>query len=183
MADFLLVCYTTVRSKSLLIKTIKLASIELNYVICQQKINLMKAYFFRIILFLGFLSFTFSAQAQMEHCCKDNKKVKIRKQKKRSRGALVGVKGHDDKKALKNKMKAMKSERKAKRAEFKAAAKEEKELEELEKFNENTSEDPFDSLGLDKPDDLKEEPTNNKSVEPTSNSDQEQPPVEDIKVE
>lgn len=130
----------------------------------------MKAYFLRIILFLGFISFTFSAQAQMEHCCKDNKKVKIKKQKKRNKGALVGVKGYDDKKALKNKMKAMKTERKAKRAEVKAAAKEEEALLKAESNDNLNSEDPFDSLGLEKPTDLKDEPTDKSEETPTNES-------------
>lgn len=121
----------------------------------------MKIYLLSIMLAFGFL-FTNSAQAQMEHCCKNNKKVKIKKQKKRTRGALVGVKGFDDKKALKAKAKQMKADAKARKLEKKAAVKDEKELKSLEQSDDKLKEsDPFDNLGLEKPDDLKEEPAEN----------------------
>lgn len=91
----------------------------------------MKVYLLKVILFLSFI-FSFSAQAQMEHCCKNNKKVKIKKQRKRSKGALVGVKGYDDKKALKSKMKELKNAAKARKKEKKLAARNEEEQEALE---------------------------------------------------
>ncbi len=53
-------------------------------------------------LFIAMLT-TQASYAQLPHCCK--KKVRIRKQSKRARGALVGVKGKDDNKSLRRKEK------------------------------------------------------------------------------
>ena len=63
-----------------------------------------------------------SSYAQMPQCCAKVKKVKIKKGKKRRKGTLRGVKGYDDKKALKNQIKASKSKAKAKRKELKELA-------------------------------------------------------------
>ena len=73
------------------------------------------------------LFFTNAGYSQLPQCCR-TKKVKIKKGKKKRKGTLRGVKGHDDKKALKNKVKQTKKEAKARKNEKKQAAKEEKEL-------------------------------------------------------
>lgn len=75
-----------------------------------------------LVVFCFFVTNT--SYSQLPHCCK-GKKVKIKKGRK-SKGALTGVKGHDDKKALKNKMKELKSAAKDRDKEKKAAAKEAK---------------------------------------------------------
>ena len=89
----------------------------------------MKFFIANLFLFCC-LFFSTTSYSQLSHCCK-GKKVKIKKGRK-SKGALVGVKGHDDKKALKNKMKELKSAAKTRKQEKKAAEKEAKEAAEAE---------------------------------------------------
>ena len=85
----------------------------------------MKFFVANILLVLC-LCFSTTSYSQLEQCCR--KKVKIKKGKKRRKGALVGVKGYDDKKATKARMKELKSAAKTRKQEKKAAAREEKEL-------------------------------------------------------
>jgi len=84
-------------------------------------------FFIANILLVCCLFFTNAGYSQLPQCCR-TKKVKIKKGKKKRKGTLRGVKGHDDKKALRNKVKQTKKEAKARKNEKKQAAKEEKEL-------------------------------------------------------
>lgn len=84
-------------------------------------------FFIANLLIVCCLLFTTNSYSQLPSCCK-GKKVKIKKGKKSRKGGLVGVKGYDDKKKLKNKMKELKSASKERKAAKKIAAREEKEL-------------------------------------------------------
>ena len=77
-------------------------------------------FFIANLLVVCCLFFTTTSYSQLAHCCK-GKKVKIKKGKKKRKGGLVGVKGHDDKKALKSKMKELKSAAKERKAAKKVA--------------------------------------------------------------
>ena len=110
-------------------------------------------FFVANLLIVCCLFFTTTSYSQLPSCCK-GKKVKIKKGKKKRKGALVGVKGHDDKKALKNKMKELKNASKARKEEKKIAEKEEKiaakEEKELTAKDEREEAIQFiDSLGID----------------------------------
>ena len=82
-------------------------------------------FFVANILLVCCLFFANTSYSQLPQCCR-TKKVKIKKGKKKRKGTLRGVKGYDDKKALKNKMKELKSASKARKKEKKAAEKEER---------------------------------------------------------
>lgn len=111
-------------------------------------------FFIANLLVVCCLFFSTTSYSQLPSCCK-GKKVKIKKGKKKRKGALVGVKGHDDKKALKNKMKELKSASKARKQEKKIAAKEEKEIAAGEKKltakneKEESAEEFIESIGIE----------------------------------
>lgn len=82
----------------------------------------------KLLLVIGFFLSVLATEncyAQLPHCCK--KKVRIKKQSKRARGALVGVKGKDDNKSLRKRererAKAFKEEEREKRLAKKQKAK------------------------------------------------------------
>ena len=110
-------------------------------------------FFIANLLVVCCLFFSTSSYSQLPSCCK-GKKVKIKKGKKKRKGALVGVKGHDDKKALKNKMKELKNASKARKQEKKIAAKEEEIAAEEKKLTtkvekEESAEEFIESIGIE----------------------------------
>ncbi len=87
-----------------------------------------KHYMNRLLLLVAFFVTMLTTQttyAQLPHCCK--KKVRIRKQSRRARGVLVGVKGKDDTKSFRKRererAKAFKAAERKKRLDEKNKAK------------------------------------------------------------
>lgn len=115
-------------------------------------------FFIANILLVCCLFFTNAGYSQLPQCCR-TKKVKIKKGKKKRKGTLKGVKGYDDKKALKKKVKQIKNESKARKKEKKLAAKEEKNLAKIggDTISTKSKEDSIIEDGLKGLEDLEEE--------------------------
>ena len=103
-------------------------------------------------MFFLMLGVSQTTYAQLPQCCAKVKKVKIKKGKKSKKGTLRGVKGYDDKKALKQQAKDFKNRIKAKRREMKLAIKAENDSIKLAskpvQGQEQLLENPIDSIQI-----------------------------------